>query len=267
MITEVERLQKVAERINKTDYVSEADVLLVYSTKSFFCRTKIDDPEYGIHEAVARCGVVYNCIYEEDLKLVDSDQYKCIIFVNCFMQNEEERLFNKDLSDKKLCIHLYADGFCNGKTLDEDNISSAVGIKIKRSTDAAVITGKGLLDGEIINIPEKTYAPFFAADDTDAEVLGIYDNEDTAIAKKGNNIWIGVTAITQGIMCKLFDLCGAHIWCNSGDPIIAGAGIVAVNAVKGGDLIVNLKNDKKIAAELPPFTTAAFDIKTGERIL
>lgn len=267
LINEVRKLQNIAKEINESEYIPEADVLLVYSAKSFFFRSRAADPEYGIHEAVARCGVSYACIYEEDLKLVNINQYKCIIFVNCFAETEEERIFKKSLSDKILCIHLYAEGFCDGKTLSEDNISKAVGIKIKRSTAATVINGAGMLSGESVAVPEKTYAPFFAADDPDAEVLGVYDNKDTAIAKKGNDIWIGITAITQGIMQKIFKLCGAHIWCNSGDPIIAGGGIVVINTAKGGKLTLNLKDGKKIPTELQPFTTAAFDVKTGERIL
>ena len=68
-------------------------------------------------------------------------------------------------------------------------------------------------------------------------------------------------------MQKIFKLCGAHIWCNSGDPIIAGGGIVVINTAKGGKLTLNLKDGKKIPTELQPFTTAAIDVKTGERIL
>ncbi len=267
LIREVGKLQHIAERITKTDCKPLADVLLVYSTKSFFCRSVVADPEYEIHEAIARCGVSYACIYEEDLELIDPEQYRCVIFVNCFLQSEAERLSNKRLTANMTRVHLYADGFCNGKTLHEDNISETVGMKIKRSNRATVIHGTGLLNGTEIRIPDGLCSPFFAAEDPDAEILARYDNGDTAIAKKGNDIWLGVPSVNRDIMHRTLKLCNAHVWVDSGDPIIAGGGIVAINTAGGGNIKVFLKNGKCFAVDLPPYTTAVFDCKTGERLL
>lgn len=183
------------------------------------------------------------------------------------MQTQSVRLLNRQLTQNVFRVHIYAEGFCDGKTLSEDNLCKTVGIKIKRTDSVLKVNGIGLLIGESYDIPENRYSPFFAADDTDAENLAIYDNGDVAVSKKGNDIWIGVPCTNSEIMRKIFEMCGAHIYCRTGDPIIAGAGIVAINSANGGEREITLKNGKTVTVALSPFTTAVFNDKTGERLL
>ena len=63
-------------------------------------------------------------------------------------------------------------------------------------------------------------------------------------------------------------MAGVHCYCDAGDPVLADAGLVAVNAPSGGERVIALRNGKRVSCVLPPpFTKAVFDAETGERVL
>lgn len=267
LLAEIEKLQQLAEKTKNDKYIPTADVLIVYDTGSYYYHSKIINDEYKLHEVVARCGVSYDCIYSSELEIADIERYKCVIMVNSYMITPENRENIKEKLKNKTVVWLYNQGFCDGKTLSENNISDTVGIKVKPTEKALKFKTKGFLPETEQDIPERCYSPVFAVDDNLSEPIGYYENGEIAAAKKGNNIWFAVPLLTKEIMERIFNNCGVHSYSKIGDPIIAGGGIVAINCVKGGKITITLKNGKLVTEELKPFTTAVYDSETGERLL
>lgn len=255
LMREIESLQRIAEKMSEGEYRSEADVLLVYDTDSYYCRSRVYDFEYAIHSAIARSGVVYDCIYANELELAEMERYKCVIFVNVYMQTPEKREKYRRITSGRTRIHLYAEGFCDGSTLSEENLSAAVGINIKRASPAKKLTGRGLLDGVEVNIPAESLSPFFAADDSSAEPLAYFENGEVGAAFKGDDIWLATPELTRELIEPLLKYSGAHIWCESGDPIIACGDFVAINCASGGKRVITLPNGSEVKLDLEPFTT------------
>lgn len=259
LMAEIKELQDIAVQISSQPYVPAADVLLVYDADSYYCRAKVVDCEYRIQEAVARCGVAYDCIYVDDLDRAELERYKCVIFVNVYMQTPERReAFHRLLNGKKV-IHLYAEGYCDGETLSCGNLYAAVGKNVKRIDSAKPFRGCGILPEIETKIPADSFSPMFAVDDNSAKPLAYYgNNAEIAAAMKGDSIWIGLPLINREMMSALFDYCGVHSYSDADNTIIAGGGIVAVNSAEGGERVITLLNGKIIRCELAPFTTAIF---------
>ena len=214
LMEEIEKLQRTAEELCAKPYASSADVLMVYDTDSYYCRAKVVDCEYRIHEAVARCDVSYDCIYADELELAELERYKCVIFVNVYMQTPERREQYRRLLRGKKVIHLYAEGYCDGETLSCENLSSAIGMKVKRISPAQSFRFGGIE----VQIPENSFDPMFALDDASAVPLAYYDYGEIAAAKKGNDIWLALPLPTREIMSALFSGGGGGVPPRAGCP-------------------------------------------------
>ncbi|MDD6736383.1 MAG: hypothetical protein PUE13_08775 [Clostridiales bacterium] len=267
LMKEIESLHKIAEDMIHREYKPASDVLLVYDTDSYYIRSKVFDYDYDIQVSVARCGVSFDSIYMSELEHAEIERYKCVIFVNAYMQTPAQRDKCRKLTEHCMRVHLYAEGFSDGKTLAEENISAAVGMKIKRIPFAVSLTCCGLLEGVTVEIPTEALNPLFAVSDSDAVPIAHYEGGEIAAAIKGNDVWLGTSKLTREIIEPIIRKSGAHIYSVLGDPIIAGGGIVAVNCVEGGTKTILLRNGKHVDVTVPPYTTVVFDEETGRRII
>lgn len=260
LINEIAGLKKLADKLCSKKYEPVADTLIVYDTDSYFCRAKVFDYDYQIQSSVARSGVVYDGIYANELEIAELDRYKCIIFANDYMMTPERREKFRKLTAGKTRIWLYAEGYCDGETLSEKNLSETVGINLKRSEGAEKLIGCGLLDGVTADLPKDALNPFFTVDDPDAIPLGQLENGEICAAMKrqkdsSTDIWLVTPKLTRELIEPLIKQSGAHIWCDSGDPILACKGFAAINSPEGGRRVLTLPDGKEITLDLEPYTT------------
>ncbi len=264
LMDEIQALQGIARELAGKPYEAAADVLIVYAPEAYYCRTCPVGDEYALHEAVARAGVAYDCIYLSELPLAELSRYRCVIMADCHFLTPEQRQRARALLKDTHTLWLYAAGFCDSESLAVENISETVGITVKKSEDATRQApppeGRPRLgtDGPL---------PRLAAEDPEAEALAYYENGQVAAAKKGKDIWFGLPSVDCESMKEILRSCGAHGYVESGDPVMAGHGLVAIHCVKGGELTLTLKNGKRLTISTAPHTTAVFDSQTGERRL
>ena len=265
---EIGKLQKLAERYALRSYCPAADVLIVYDTDSYFARSKVSDEEYALHEAVSRTGAAYDCIYLRELEIAEMERYRCIIFPNAFLLTPAQQQMIRQRVKGKQVIWFYAPAFSDGKTLDEEHIAAVTGMNVKRIESESVYCTTKHFSANRVEMAPKQFDPMFAIDDVEAEPLAYYEKSGAcAAARKGNQWYFSLPKITVSIARKIFQSAGVHCYCDSGDPVLAGTGLVAINVPSGGERKIVLKNGKVVSCVLPPFTTAVFDAETGERLL
>ena len=267
LLREIGKLQRLAERYALRPYRPAADVLIVYDTESYFARSKVNEEEYALHEAVGRTGAAYDCVYLKELEIAEMGRYRCVIFPNAFLLTPQQREKIRRRVEGKQVIWLYAPGFSDGKTLEEGHIAAVTGMKVKRIGPESAYRTKGCLPACRVET-ELRYDPLFAIDDAEAEPVAYYEKSGAcAAARKGDQWYFALPRITAPIAGEIFRLAGVHRYCDAGDPVLAGAGLVAVNTPSGGERVIALRNGKRVSCVLPPFTTAVFDAETGERVL
>ncbi len=260
-------VSRVSEAYTLGAYKPAADVLFVYDTTSFYHRAKVYDREYSLHESVVRCGAVYDDLYLDDLPLAETDRYKCVIFANCFTITPERRAELQQQLAGKTVVWLYCQGFCDGETLSDENVSETAGMKLVRSGAHTSFTTASPLPVRTVPIGEGLYDPYFACTDEDAEVLARYENGECAAAVKRNNVWFGAPILSADLLCPILERAGVHRYTTSPDPILAGNGLCIINSLKGGRRELRFPNGVTVTHVLPPLTTAVFDSETGERLL
>lgn len=268
LMCEIKKLQDLALRMTNTPYESSADVLLVYDTDSYYNRSKVHDFEYEIYESFARSGVVFDILYAKDLRYADRTQYKCAVFVNVYTQTAEEKRQYSEFAKDMLCVHLYAEGFCDGETLSDGNLSETVGMTVKKVIgQKGGVTGCSLFSGEDLTLPQNSLNPMFAVVDPSAQPLALYENGAVAAALKNNNLWIATPCLSPKIARKILSFCGAHCWTESENMMFAGCGVAVMNCTSGGKQSIHFPNGEIVPETLEPFTTAVYDLKTAERLL
>ena len=79
----------------------------------------------------------------------------------------------------------------------------------------------------------------------------------SALREEGWEVhYIGTAnGMERGLIEPLIKQSGAHIWCDSGDPVFACEGFAAINSPKGGRRVLTLPDGTKITLNLKPYTT------------
>lgn len=260
-LNEIGKLRRIAEEYCLRPYKPAADVLIVNQPKSAFLREMIFNDQITLQTALSKNGVAYDCIYLDELELAEMDRYRLVIFQDTYYLNDAQRRMIRNCTEGKQVVWLYAAGFADETSLSSDHITDLTGIRVKRLPENWGVATQ-------VGVQRDQLNPAFYVDDTDAESLAVYENSQVcAAARKGNDWYFAVPQISPEMARQFIEAAGAHSYTDSGDPVLAGAGIVAIHSFAGGDRTVTLKNGKTLQFVLPPHTTAIFDAETGLRIV
>ena len=98
IMKEIKKLKGLFEESLTKPFASDADVLLVHDTKSFYYTGSSKVQTYMAHwannwmpPAIFKTGALHDAIYIADLDKVNINQYKLVIFVNTWVLNEAQK--------------------------------------------------------------------------------------------------------------------------------------------------------------------------------
>ena len=264
MMAEIGKIQRAAEKFIERPYTSDADVLIIYDSGAKYYHKVInaDTVEYKLFEGIARCGAAYDCIYLSDLEDCDTSKYRCVIFADCPNITESMRRVIRKKTSGAVCVYLHGSGFSDGKTLSLDAISKSVGMRVEETVVESVI----LDDGSALALDDNI-SPVFRIADGDAEVILRFDNGEAAVARRGNNVFASLHYLPKESMKRIFDIAGVHLFCDSGEPVIAASGCVMLNCQRAGERRLKLRDGDSISIKTDGYETVLVDTKTKQRLL
>ena len=265
LLSEIEKMQKIYAKYTSRPYKAVADVLFVYAPETYYVRADRELAEYYFHEALYKTGTAYDCIYIDELEVAELDRYKAIVFLDAYYLTEKQRKLIKELTRGKEVLFTFAAGYANEKSLSVENVADIIDMSVKKisSEDAYRV----IKTGATYDVYKEEPMPYFAVDDSNAEVLATYEKSGlAAAAKKGRTWYFAMQKLDYDIAVDFITASGAHRYTDTEEAVLAGAGLVALHTVSGGERKINLKSGKTIKATLPPHTTAIFDSETGERL-
>jgi hypothetical protein len=277
------RLKKLLdERIN-TPYKSDADVLLVHDTKSFYYTGSAKAASYMGHwannwipPAIFKSGVVHDVIHIDDLDKADLAKYKAVVFINTWVLNDQQKQFiqTKVAAGHRHLIFLYAPGYSDEQSLNKSFIESVTGIQVQPITQqktTTVVVNENIVPGYSYSIWNNAVNPFFIISDKNAVALGsLKDSGGVALARKDfpdHVSWLMVLPPANSKLWRyVFQQAGANIYDEDEDIFYSGHSILSIHTLKGGKRNIKLKNGKTIQLILPPNSTILLDSQTGEII-
>ena len=268
LLDEIGKMQRIFEKYALRPYEPASDVLVVFSTENHYAVSKCVDEHYFLMEAVMQTGASADCIYLSDLEIAEMERYKVVIFANAYRLREEQKRVIRKKTKGKQVVWMYAAGYSDDRTLSDSHIEELIGMKLKRIAPEERICTLSADDPAEYEILPSAYTPFYAVSDPEAEILALYSkSRETAAARKGNIWYIACPRLDLQTARRIMKAAGVHCYTESADPILAGAGLLAINSYEGGRRVLTLRNGKMVCCDLPPLTTALFDAETGERLL
>jgi hypothetical protein len=285
ILQEIGTMKTLLDQHMKTAYTSDADVLFVYDTGSFYSTASLrdTDPFSTVtidHNTLSafKSGVVFDPIHLDDLSLVDLAQYKTIVFGNIWVLTDTQKKYLHDhvATGGRTVVWYYAPGYSNGKTLTVDNCAALTGFTLRAETtatapevllsmpgdtSASYVTGKGPV------------SPLFSIDDPAAEVYGRYRTSGhAAVARKvfaDHQAWyVAVPHTGEQPLRSILRSSGAHVYCYHGEIVYGGDGLLVVHTKEGGTHQISLRSGKTIRFDLPPGVhTLVLDPLSGQPLM
>ena len=264
LMNEIGSIYNVLKKYCLKEYQPVADVLFVHDTASMYLRSKNVMDEYALYDVFGRAGVAIDHIYLNDLKKSETARYRCIIFVDAYELSEKEREFIQELSYERQIVFLYAAGYSDEKKLSVDNICKTLGMNVEKAT----LFGYGTIQySEISSYSVTLPNPTFRVCDKEAKNIAFYEDGTVAAAVKGNIWYFAVPYIDKTTVQEILRRAGVHIYCDYGDAVMAGAGIVFLHCFKNGERKIYLKNGKLICMSVSEQTALILNAETGEKLL
>lgn len=268
MLDEIRAMQKIAEKYCVKRYEPAADVLIVCDTKSVFYCTKFYFNEYKIFEAFGRSGGVADYAYLSDLSQAEMDRYRVVVFLNSYLLTDEKRAEIECLTKDKQVVWLYAAGLVDEKGISIENLQKTVGMQVERCAphDGAEIAHPRL-KGEKLVCDLPSLDPSFAICDKQVEQIAFNEKGQCVAARKGNVWYFAYPTLNAEIAKWILQEGGAHIYSDTQEPVLAGAGLVLFHSVQGGKREITLKTGKKVKLSLGEHSAVLLDAKTGKILL
>ena len=288
VMRQIEQMQKLfRERAAAEAYTSEADVLFVFDTDSFYYTASLrgDDPvsptliDYTTLAAF-RSGVIFDPVHLDDLPLVDLSQYKVIVFGNTYVLDEQERDYirHKVATGGRQLVWFHAPGFINETSGEAgvENIASLTGFSLKELTldQPPVIRGAIAQDSPFeYSLGDEPLQPLFAPADAEARPFGEFAATGSpSIARKAfpdHTCWfVSLPGKETEPLRSLLQAAGAHVYAETDAFFYGGGGILVIHTLKGGPQSIRLRNGDSLRIDLPEGPATVFlDARSGEVLM
>ena len=279
VLEDIGRVQQLLEKCFAQPYESQADVLCVYDTESYYHlgREPITHPlNNWMTLGFFRAGVVMDTIYLRDLERVNLDQYRVVVFFNTFLMSEAQRRFvtEKVAQNHRTLVWNYAPAYADGTTNDADFSREVTGFDLERfdGENGANIRSSAAFGDLQWGFSGENIAPLFAVRGDDGEAFAHFEGTDSvAVARKTfptHTSWfVSLPAYDAALGKTLMRQLPAHRYTDGDDVVYAGGGLLMIHSAQGGPRRVTLRSGQVVEIELAPIDTRVLDSQTGGILL
>ena len=262
--------------------VAQADTLVVYDMDSFNyvapmpADTLSQKLTENLTNYLLRTGGAFDRIFLMDLKKVNLNQYKTVIFANTYKLDQATKDYIKSnvMKSGRSVLFMSASGYTDGNSNNADFISGLTGMTIQKvtpngSVPTISLTGGGL-SGTVTASGVKTY---FQVNDSAATTVGQYSFGGVGAAYKvvnGCKVWyFGIPINNVSVLRGILKDAGSHIYVTGSDrdTISVGNNLIGIYSTIGGNRTITLANNQTVSVTLPANTTLYIDGETGQTLV
>jgi hypothetical protein len=289
LLADLGKLHDLLRRRFEDGFRSEADVLLVFDTHSYYLTPSLPGEKDIISHAVNNwlplgvfhSGAAHEVIHVADLPLANLDQYRVIIFCNTFTLTTEQRRFirQKVCTGGREIFWCYAPGYHDGTQNRDDFVREVTGLDLHRVEMVGKADGKAEITvsaklgyGLNFSLRDEPISPLYAVADPDAEALGHFTSGEVAIARKcfadHTVTFLALPSWDKTLYTRLLERTTAHRYLDVPGIVYAGSGLLAVHVKQGGAITVRLRDGQTVALSLPAGpATVVLDSQTGAALI
>jgi len=254
LMNTVQELNELTERTLQYDRSSCAEILVVaderstyYPTmKSELMKQALYDPPYSL----IKLGAPYDCIYLDDLSIIDMEPYKLVIFLNAYhLTSQQIELIQQTvLTPGRTIFWTYDVGRFSENCDTPETLSILTGMEFERKESQGLIAPRieirpntGFFTDNIIESHSRIIGPNEESchpvilRDPDAIILGIcVDNAEAVLGEKTRDGVRSVYSLTASLPPQFYrelaKSAGVHIYNDQDDTLYVCKDFLAINA-------------------------------------
>jgi hypothetical protein len=252
---EIGNLNQLCDRSKKYDRSSNSQILIVsdeyscqYTASSALLNVCVGNPQLALQQI----GAPADHILLDDIALINAEQYKMIVFLNCWNLSDSHRaVIDRLKSNNRMFVFCYAGGYFNGRNCSRDNMKNACGINISVGSESKValqVNAKtsDSLGQAIFNVADgKTFGSTVACAkkmmvvDNKAVTLGTYsDSSDVSMAimrhSDWKSVWCATADMPAAVYRELAKEAGLFIYNNNTDTFGANKSYIFIHPSSAG---------------------------------
>lgn len=213
LLEEIRKLTVLAGKLHGMGRKSLAEILLVTDDASLPYMRVNQALHYlllreNMREA-ALVGAPLDCYRFEDLEDLNLENYKLVVFLNCFRINGRQRSFLKNNLRTKTKLWFYASGIWNGNECSLENTESLCGFRPVERDSA----------GEY---------PLFHFVPGKSEILARHEDGSPSVGQLGNDIYSGIPSLTARQFREIAERAGCFFYAPAGNVVFADSRFTAV---------------------------------------
>ena len=285
MQQDIGRVRALLQERFAQPYESDADVLCVFDTESYYhvASAPSGDPigvplvnwmTLGFY----RAGVVFDQVRLADLGRVDLSRYKVVAFMNTWKMTDSQRRFIRDkvAQNGRHLVWNYAPAYTDGTRNDVELMRDATQLqlaKIEIQGEAQIVSSAAWNVGMRWGVSGETLTPLFAVADEDAQAWAHFENTShVAVARKNfenhTALYVALPSYDANLGKNLMRQLPTHRYTDGEDVVYAGGGLLVIVSAQGGARKVTLREGKSVNIELGEgVSTRVLDARSGEILL
>ena len=263
LMHEIRKLTELGERLKSKPRESVAEILLVVDEKSLGSMSISYGLNYGLmyqlHSELKLCGAPVDTLRFTDLFTQPLDNYKLIVFANCFCVTPDERERLLRLTADKLVVWHYAAGILSPE-FDIDNCRKLTGFRLRElergGSDFIGYTREYYNNS---HRREPNDFPLITFDADGAEVLACYPTGEPLAAIRGRVCVAAAPCLNAADFRSLARRAGVDILCDADCTVYADNRIVGFFPKEDFHGQVRLCG-REIAADIPAHGMKVFEL-------
>lgn len=259
-----------------------SDVLVVHDTEVFYNLARVWTQDCVSHVAndettgdLFKSGCVFDDALLQQLPEIDLAPYKLIIFANTFRLTPDQRAFirTRVMAGGRHVLFNYLPGYTDGTTNALRWTEELTGFSLRLVTPPE----KPRLRIRFDDVAETTLelwhpVPLPVIEQSAAEALGWHAHDGSvglaASIRPDAVVYLSAVPLhNPAVLRGLLKRAGCHVWCDGGDALLVGHGVLCLHTLSGGDRTLRLPNGMTQTLTLAPRSTVLLDPETGRRFL
>lgn len=266
-------------------YESDADVLCVFDTESYYhvasvgSRDPVSVPLVNwMTLGFYRAGVAFDQLRLADLERVDFSRYKTVAFMNTWKMTKRQRRFVREqvAQNGRHLLWNYAPAYTDGTRNDISFMRDATQLQLEMIDiqGEAQIVSTAPWNVELKwSVSRDAVTPLFSVVDEAAEAWARYEGTPhSAVARRRfqdhTALYVALPSYDSNLGKALMRQTPAHRYTDGEDVVYAGGGLLVIVSAKGGTRQITLRDGKSFSLHLGEgVTTRVLDARTGEVML
>jgi hypothetical protein len=201
---------------------------------------------YEARQKLGRMGAPYGQYLLDDV-LAGKVKAKLYLMMNTWSLSATQRVKLLEVTKGSVCVWCYAPGWFDGEQISLEAMQQLTGFKLEPQHDVkAWATPSDDALTQPIGVQQVARPLFAVADAKPGEVLAKYGNGSSAVALRGNSLFVGAPGVTSELLRLAARKAGVHLFAETDCNVYANGPFMALHGAEDGPVSINTGHSQPV---------------------